>query len=245
MGIFLRVSENLVSSSDNEVIAERKGPRLLPFFLVVGCVLFLLKAMNIWVGVSSVSAGQFFGRHISNITDTDDNSNESTSLKKDTVDNSEAEPSDNADELLIARPSHTQGRDTKILERLGKRRRELDEREAAIDVREGLLQAAERHLEEKLEQLEDKRQALIALEKKRALAKTERVEGLVKAYERMKPRDAAPIFELLEEDLLVLVAGQMRNQALSGILSHMSPDRAKTLTELISKDDLTEDYGDD
>ncbi len=50
------------------------------------------------------------------------------------------------------------------------------------------------------------------------------------AYERMKPRDAARIFEVLDEDILIPVAAGMRTQALAGVLAEMAPEKARALT---------------
>jgi flagellar motility protein MotE (MotC chaperone) len=46
----------------------------------------------------------------------------------------------------------------------------------------------------------------------------------------MKARDAARIFEILDDDILIPVASGMRTQALAGILAELSAERAKALT---------------
>ena len=229
---------------------KNSSPRLIPFFTFVVTVLLLLKMTNIWVGISEVSAGHFFGRQATS----------ETSIPQVTTSNSHAaaqetlpagggintgQPSSGADDIsdrnVIARPTHNDSDNERLLEHLGSRRKELDEREASLKVREDLLKAAEIKLEEKLSSLEDKREELKSLEAERARLNSERVEALVSTYERMKPRDAARIFELLENDLLILVAGKMRTQALAGILAEMSPTRAHILTRLISEDGAVPD----
>ncbi len=225
--------------------SKKSSPRLIPFFTFVVTVLLLLKMTNIWVGISEVSAGHFFGRQAASETSIPQVSASNTSIVAqqtlppgggiDTGQSSSG-AEEAIDQSVIARPTPNGPDNERLLEHLGSRRKELDEREASLKVREDLLKAAEIKLEEKLSSLEVKREELKSLEVERARLNSERVEALVSTYERMKPRDAARIFELLENDLLILVAGKMRTQALAGILAEMSPTRAHILTRLISED---------
>ena len=48
--------------------SKKSSPRLIPFFTFVVTVLLLLKMTNIWVGISEVSAGHFFGRQAASET---------------------------------------------------------------------------------------------------------------------------------------------------------------------------------
>ena len=50
----------------------------------------------------------------------------------------------------------------------------------------------------------------------------------------MKARDAAQIFDALDDDLMVSVATRMRTQALAGVLAEMTPARARILTKLLA-----------
>ena len=101
--------------------------------------------------------------------------------------------------------------------------------------REALLNAAETRLTERFATLESEIETLNTL-----LAKKEKVEqaefdALSDAYERMKPREAARIFAVLEDDILVPVAAGMRTQAIAGVLAEMNPDKARRLTRLLAQ----------
>ena len=123
----------------------------------------------------------------------------------------------------------------RILERLAARRAALDAREQDLKTRETIIAASEARLQEKLEQFEEERVALRSLQEQRDEAASEDVEALVSAYERMKPKDAAAIFNDLEPDILIAVASGMRTQALSGVLAEMTPENARTLTRYLAE----------
>ncbi len=117
---------------------------------------------------------------------------------------------------------------------LAERAAALDRREAEIDTREKLLQATERRLEALESSIHASRLALAADEQKIEQSELERFRALSTAYERMKPRDAAPIFETLGDDILEPIAAGMRTQALAGVLAEMQPEKARALTEKLA-----------
>ena len=57
----------------------------------------------------------------------------------------------------------------------------------------------------------------------------------------MKPKDAAVIFNALDERILVPLAAGMRTQALSGVLAEMEPDNARRLTTLLAERNHVDD----
>ncbi|MFZ5616416.1 MAG: MotE family protein [Pseudomonadota bacterium] len=118
----------------------------------------------------------------------------------------------------------------RLLEQLAARNSELDAREADLDTRESLIEAAELRLESALNALREEKAALALAETDRARERRDEIGVLSNAYERMKARDAARIFEVLDDDILIPVAAGMRTQALAGVLAEMAPEKAKALT---------------
>ena len=53
---------------------------------------------------------------------------------------------------------------------------------------------------------------------------------LVKVYESMKPKDAARIFEEIDMEVLLEVAGGMKENKIAAIMANMTPRRAQELT---------------
>lgn len=123
-----------------------------------------------------------------------------------------------------------------ILQKLAKRREELDIRERNIEQRAGVLKAAEAQIDAKvakLKELEASIKDLIGVydEKER-----DRMTNLVKIYSTMKPKEAARLFNDMEMNLLVRVFEQMKESKSAPILALMESAKANALTsELANK----------
>src|SRR6202007_546055 len=61
-------------------------------------------------------------------------------------------------------------------------------------------------------------------------AEKAQLAALVKTYSAMKPKDAAHIFNNLDDDVLLSVASQMKPDVLGAILAGMNADAAQKLT---------------
>lgn len=118
----------------------------------------------------------------------------------------------------------------RLAEHLAGRSAALDARAAELDTREKVLEAAEARIDSAAKALEAEKQAIALANTGRARLRDDELSALSSAYERMKARDAARIFEILDDDILLPVASGMRTQALAGVLAEMSAERAKALT---------------
>lgn len=125
--------------------------------------------------------------------------------------------------------AHAQTPD-RLAEHLAERERALDARAAELDTREKVLEAAEARISRAAKALEAEKQAIALAGDSRARLREDELSALSSAYERMKARDAARIFDILDDDILIPVAAGMRTQALAGVLAEMSAERAKALT---------------
>lgn len=125
----------------------------------------------------------------------------------------------------------------RILEKLAARRAALETREEKLNAREAVIAAAERRLSESINDFERERDQLLALRAEKEAEDAEKIEAIVSAYERMKAKDAAAIFNALDEDIMLAVASGMRTQALAGVLSEMQPEKARKLTILLADRD--------
>jgi flagellar motility protein MotE (MotC chaperone) len=122
-----------------------------------------------------------------------------------------------------------------IYKDLAKRRELLDKKEKEIGVREALLSAAERELDQKLRELTVLQSEIEASMKKRSDEEIARIASLVKIYEGMKPKDAASILNTLDLDVLLVIMTQMSERKSSPIMAEMNPERARTLTIMMSE----------
>jgi len=121
-----------------------------------------------------------------------------------------------------------------VLRSLSDRRKALDEREAGVETREQAAAAAESRLQDQiveLKKVESQVQTLLAsMDQKR----DERMTGLVKTYEAMKPKDAAKIFDGMDDKLLIDIAKGMKAANLAPVMQLMQPKRAENLTRLLA-----------
>lgn len=117
-----------------------------------------------------------------------------------------------------------------LLRDLGKRRSDLDARERDIELRARLLEAAEKRVEAKIEDLKALEQKVAALLVEHEGQENQKIDSVVKVYEKMKPADAARILEGLSMQIQLDVAMRMSELRMAPILSKMKPKAAQALT---------------
>lgn len=117
-----------------------------------------------------------------------------------------------------------------VLEGLGNRRKDLDKREREIDLRENLLRAAEKRVEARIDELKAIQARIESELKKRDDHRAAQYERLVNMYSKMKPKDAARVFDMLDLDVLANLVAQMKPRVMSAILAEMTPAAAQRLT---------------
>jgi flagellar motility protein MotE (MotC chaperone) len=117
-----------------------------------------------------------------------------------------------------------------VLTSLSKRRAELDARERDVEMRENLIKAAEDRVDSKIADLKQLQIQIQALLQQHDDAQQKQIDTLVKTYSSMKPKDAARIFNNLNDAVLLAVASGMKPDVLGAILAQMQPDAAQKLT---------------
>ncbi len=117
-----------------------------------------------------------------------------------------------------------------ILQDLAMRRQELEKQAREQEMRENLLRAAEQRIDKKIAELKQLEASVKGLLKAYDEEEEKQFRSLVKVYENMKPKAAAPIFEKLDDEVLIAVATRMKEAKLAPILSKMGTERARFLT---------------
>lgn len=117
-----------------------------------------------------------------------------------------------------------------VLTSLTKRRKQLDEREQQLAMRENVITAAERRVDTKIAQLQALQTEIQKLLGQRDAEEQKQIDSLVKTYSSMKPKDAARIFDTLDDDVRLAVAEKMKSDVLAPVLAAMQSDEAKKLT---------------
>lgn len=133
-----------------------------------------------------------------------------------------------------------------LFEDLSQRRKDLDKRDRELVIREALLKAAQQEMEQKFKELTSLRSEIEELLVEQTDAEKERIGSLVKIYEGMKAKDAARIFNTLDLDVLIQVVTKMSERKSAPIIAAMNPDRARTITVMLSEQKqlpkITEDF---
>jgi len=122
-----------------------------------------------------------------------------------------------------------------VLQNLGARRGELDKRESDLDTQLALLAAAEAKLDAKAKALDGLKSDVQALLNQANGREASEIDRLVKVFESMKARDAAPRMVLLDDSVRIPIAAKMKERSLSAIVAQMPPVDAKKLTEALAR----------
>ena len=122
------------------------------------------------------------------------------------------------------------GAEREILQRLQQRREELDARARELDIRENLVKAAEQRIDAHLAELKEVEAQIKTETMAKDQAEAARFKSLVTMYENMKPRDAAKIFNGLDMDVLIKVAGAINPRSMADIMAQMTAEMAERLT---------------
>jgi flagellar motility protein MotE (MotC chaperone) len=117
-----------------------------------------------------------------------------------------------------------------VLTSLAGRRGALDDRQRELDLKANVIAAAEKRVDEKIAQLKALQTQIEALMGQREQRETQQIDGLVRVYAAMKPRDAARIFASLDDDVRINVAGRMKPDTMAGILAALPSEVAQKLT---------------
>jgi flagellar motility protein MotE (MotC chaperone) len=117
-----------------------------------------------------------------------------------------------------------------VLTSLAGRRGALEDRQKELDLKASVIAAAEKRVDEKIAQLKSLQAQIEALMGQRETKEAQQLDGLVRVYSAMKPKDAARIFASLDDNVRINVAGRMKADAMAGILAALPSDVAQKLT---------------
>ncbi len=117
-----------------------------------------------------------------------------------------------------------------LLANLAQRREVLEQRAREVDLRESLLAAAEKRIDERIAELKKLEGSIKQIVQQYDKQEEQNLQGLVKVYENMKPKDAARIFEKLDANVLLGVVERMKETKLAAVLADMPPAVAQEIT---------------
>jgi flagellar motility protein MotE (MotC chaperone) len=213
-----------------------KNIRILPFTVVALVLICGLKLSTVWtdaqgffvqMSISEVRAEEQKAEETEQVAAVDAEAKPESEVIAETE---TTEAKSNPQEQVASTQQQFSASEIEVLERLVERRDELDRRIQELDMRENLLKAAESKIDNKISQLKEMEATLKELLQLHDTQEKEQLASLVKIYEKMKPKDAARIFNSLEMDILINVAGEIKEAKMAAILASMNIQRANKLT---------------
>jgi len=122
-----------------------------------------------------------------------------------------------------------------VLQSLGQRRGQLDRRESDLNTQLALMAAAEAKLDAKIRALNSLKAEVNGLLTQSNAKEAAEIDRLVRVFEGMKAKDAAPRFVLLDDSVRLPIAAKMKERSLSAIIAQMPASEAKKLTEALAR----------
>ena len=221
--------------------------KLLPTVIVCSALLLLLKGVSLWTGVEAVllaptpaiagekakdshgdkeapaeGAGHTEDSHAAETSAKDGHAKPAGGSR--TASKRQRAADDYYDEPFMSKS------EIRVLQSLAERREQIDARERELKTREKLLEAAEKKVDARITELKVIEANIEKMLEIRDEKEEEQIRSLVKVYENMKAKDAARIFESLDEDILIAVMGRMREAKMADIMAKMKPSAAQMLT---------------
>ena len=133
------------------------------------------------------------------------------------------------DALLDTAPQLTQA-ELDVLQSLKQRRETLNQRESRLELRESLIEAAETNLASRVEEWKQLKSEVEELLTRYEEAEEGKLKTLATYYEKMKPKDAAQVFNTLDLPYLIEIVGRMKVAKVADVIGKMDTQKAKVLT---------------
>lgn len=202
--------------------------RLLPFLIFATGLMFTVKLGGIWEGVSSI-------RHGVSVEPIKAQAQQPpapapTAAPRPAPPQQRASTGDGGQSDGNPEAALFTQTEIDVLQKLAERREELEGRSRELDAREALLNAAEERIDGKISEIKNLENTIHKLISQYNTLEDNKLKSLVNIYEKMKPRDAARIFNELEMPTLIAVIERMKDTKTAPIMAEMDSVKAKALT---------------
>jgi flagellar motility protein MotE (MotC chaperone) len=201
--------------------------RILPLTMFFAALILSVKIGDLWNGarVAELHAQQ---------ADDGEGGGVGEAEEADSVEAPDEQAPESAGPSLEPPPELTQA-ELDVLQSLRKRREALEAREAELSLRDSMIKAAEHNLEARIEEWKRLKTEVEALLARYETDQNEELDTLAAYYEKMKPKDAARVFDVLDLPYLIQIVGRMKEAKVADIIGKMDTLRAKTLTTELAR----------
>ena len=125
--------------------------------------------------------------------------------------------------------------DIKILAALKERKERLGEQEESLKVEEERLSMLKQDIEDKLKKLKNIEKNIEKMIKVKDESDLAKLKHLVKVYESMRPEEAAPLIEKMDQQIVVKLLSKMKGKIAGKILASVDPSQAVRISEKLLK----------
>lgn len=223
-----KIGKGIAPAKDRRPFME--SMRILPVLVLVGTATLFVKVNAIWSDVENGKATITISTEAIAAETKPVQVAQASGSDSDQTANAPGEDKNKPlDPVLFTRA------EIELLQELSVRRKELDAREQGMIQKEGLLKAAEDRIDKRIKEMEAVRSEIEALITKYDEQEEAQFKSLVQIYEKMKPKDAARIFNELDMDVLLQVIRRMKASKTAPVLANMKAQRAKEITSRIAE----------
>lgn len=126
-------------------------------------------------------------------------------------------------------------RNLQLMQSLEKRKEALDRREAALKREEDRLQGLKQEIEERLADVSATEKRVLQIMGMADKLGEEKLDRLAKLYSSMRPEEAGPLLDRINEGVALKLLMRMKARQASRILPYMQPEKAARLTDRMAK----------
>lgn len=200
--------------------------RIFPLLILVSFVALGLRGIDLYTGYNLLT-DPAFAQDQENTSGDNAATEQAARQPGDTTDAEAQRMAASPQPLVVGLPSNEE---MELITQLRERREELEARATKLDLQEQLLASTEKRINDKISQLQVLetriKEHLRIFEK----AEDEKLASIVKVYETMKPKDAAPRFEALALQTQVDLVTRMKPTKVAALMGEMTPEKASVLT---------------
>ena len=200
--------------------------RIFPLLILVSFVALGLRGIDLYTGYNLLTDPAFAQDHENTTGDTA-TPEQVDGQAGDTTDAEAQRMAANPQPLVVGLPSNEE---MELITQLRERRQELEARATKLDLQEQLLASTEKRINDKISQLQVLETRIKEHLRIFEEAEDEKLASIVKVYETMKPKDAAPRFEALALQTQVDLVTRMKPTKVAALMGEMTPEKASVLT---------------
>ncbi|WCL53031.1 MotE family protein [Gimibacter soli] len=214
-------NESIDQAPSAEIVTRRRV-RLFPLLIGVAGLALVGRTVDIYTGVDLMfAAAQAEEQETTATTEGQD------AATAEHAADAAAPVADTGAPAIIGLPS---SEEMELLSQLRQRRLELDKRARELDEQEKTLLAFEKRIDDKIGQLKVLEEQVKSHLKVFEDQEAEQLASIVKVYETMPAKEAAPRFEMLGLETQMDLVTRMKPLKVAALMAKMSPDAASRLT---------------